>query len=459
MAKLIKNGSRGDDVLRLQQILNTQGYGLDEDSIFGNLTERAVRDYQGKNGLDVDGIVGDQTWGSLEALASAGNVANPDQTETAAASPLSATQAELARAEANAPSFQQSQALTDALDALQARLGQQPDAYQSPYAKQIEELYQKASAPREPFTYDPNADPVYQMYRDRYTQNARQSMQDTMADAAALTGGYGNSYAQAVAQQAYDRQMTGLNDALPQLYEAAYGRYNDEYNQLLQRLGLAQEMDQTEYGRYRDTVQDYYDRLSAERALTGDMYDREYQQYQDALNMYLQDRAYYYQKSQDELAQQNYLQQLALAQMGGGSSGGSSGRSSGSSGKSSGGTAATSTNYKTVLATAKGMTDKKAVDYVGRMVDQGIITEQEGYKITAVEMGIDMSDYTGSGKTTVADLLAASGKTGSAASAASSAKSTSSSSSKTSGTTNTSKTAGELTNEAAVKALKKKLGI
>jgi putative chitinase len=54
---LLKVGSRGEDVKKLQQKL-----GLGADGIFGNGTEQAVKNFQTKNGLNPDGIVGEQTW-------------------------------------------------------------------------------------------------------------------------------------------------------------------------------------------------------------------------------------------------------------------------------------------------------------------------------------------------------------------------------------------------------------
>jgi len=61
----IRWGSRGAAVSELQQFLNSQGYSLAVDGIFGALTESAVIGYQSANGLLVDGIVGPQTWSSV----------------------------------------------------------------------------------------------------------------------------------------------------------------------------------------------------------------------------------------------------------------------------------------------------------------------------------------------------------------------------------------------------------
>ena len=49
-----------------QQLLNRHiSAGLSTDGIFGNLTEAAVRRFQGERGLAADGIVGPITWGRL----------------------------------------------------------------------------------------------------------------------------------------------------------------------------------------------------------------------------------------------------------------------------------------------------------------------------------------------------------------------------------------------------------
>ncbi len=64
---LIKRGSISNYVLIAQDDLNTLGYttgGLD--GIFGAATQEAVRRYQSKVGLAVDGIVGCNTWSSLQ---------------------------------------------------------------------------------------------------------------------------------------------------------------------------------------------------------------------------------------------------------------------------------------------------------------------------------------------------------------------------------------------------------
>ena len=72
MASVYKVGSTGSGVRELQNLLNNAGYNLSVDGIYGNLTQNAVRDYQKKNGLMVDGIAGSQTLGALRGAGSAG---------------------------------------------------------------------------------------------------------------------------------------------------------------------------------------------------------------------------------------------------------------------------------------------------------------------------------------------------------------------------------------------------
>ena len=57
---LLKIGSKGNDVIALQKFL-----GLSADGSFGPGTDKAVKDWQTKNGLTADGIVGDTTWAKM----------------------------------------------------------------------------------------------------------------------------------------------------------------------------------------------------------------------------------------------------------------------------------------------------------------------------------------------------------------------------------------------------------
>lgn len=65
---VLKKGSLGTEVKTLQRLLMSYGYSMSPygvDGDFGSLTDKRVREYQKKQGLDVDGVVGKQTWTKL----------------------------------------------------------------------------------------------------------------------------------------------------------------------------------------------------------------------------------------------------------------------------------------------------------------------------------------------------------------------------------------------------------
>ena len=83
ITRVLTFGSYRDDVKRLQIMLNTVGYKLNADGIFGKLTETAVKNYQGQNSLRADGIVGPITVASLNAkIAAITKPATPTTTAT-----------------------------------------------------------------------------------------------------------------------------------------------------------------------------------------------------------------------------------------------------------------------------------------------------------------------------------------------------------------------------------------
>lgn len=61
--EVLLKGSRNDEVRKLQRLLGFAD--KDIDGIFGSNTEKAVRAFQERNGLVVDGVVGEKTWSAL----------------------------------------------------------------------------------------------------------------------------------------------------------------------------------------------------------------------------------------------------------------------------------------------------------------------------------------------------------------------------------------------------------
>lgn len=70
----LRQGSRGDEVRLLQQLLKNKGYYSGAiDGIFGSGTKNAVMQFQRAAGLSVDGIVGAKTWAALEGNGTSSN--------------------------------------------------------------------------------------------------------------------------------------------------------------------------------------------------------------------------------------------------------------------------------------------------------------------------------------------------------------------------------------------------
>ncbi len=149
--------------------------------------------------------------------------------------------------------------------ALAAATAEKP-VYAGTYEGQLNDLFDRIQN-REKFSYDVNEDPLYQSYKDQYIQNGKLAMKDTMGQAAALTGGYGSTYGQQVGQQTYDAYLQNLSAVIPQLYGMAYGRYQDEGDNLKDLYGLVGQRRDNEYGEYRDRMGDweYGQQLAAAR--------------------------------------------------------------------------------------------------------------------------------------------------------------------------------------------------
>lgn len=62
---ILKSGSKGPAVTKLQQYLNQLGFAMDADGIFGSRTNSAVVTFQRSHSLAADGIVGPNTWEAI----------------------------------------------------------------------------------------------------------------------------------------------------------------------------------------------------------------------------------------------------------------------------------------------------------------------------------------------------------------------------------------------------------
>lgn len=292
---MVAYGSQGGAVKQLQSELNKRGYQLDEDGIYGKKTKAAVRDYQKKSGLTmVDGIAGDETWGSL---LSAPTMAEQQAAEQAAA----AAAAEAARPEARVTEstarklaelergYQPSEDVAAARAYRDSVAAMQPEDYTSGFEARLQELYDQIAG-REAFSYDPEEDEMYKRYAKLYAAQGAAAMEDTMGQAAALTGGYGSSYAQAVGQQAYDRYLGELASLVPELRQAALAEYTQEGKALTDRYGLLRQQESAAYDRWQDTVAQWQKALAQAQSEYDDTAAQDAKSYQTMLKHY-QDKA------------------------------------------------------------------------------------------------------------------------------------------------------------------------
>ena len=310
----LKNGSSGSEVEKLQNMLISAGYDVGKsgaDGIFGPDTEKGVMQYQKDHGLAVDGIAGPITLGSLNG-GNKNNLVNLNNTNTNTVAGTGGGNAGAvndvpivkdnvsANEVAGTPKVEEVQEATNAYvptpftrqefgytpfeksdtvkqaDAMLAELmANKPGAWSDPYYnKYMGYLNQYEN--RDPFSYDVNSDALYQQYKDQYIQQGQLAMMDTMGQAAAMTGGYGNSYAQAVGQQAYNQQLNQLNEIVPELYNMAYNRYNQEGQELLNLYSLYNGLSEQDYNKYLGELDRYYNDVNVARNYANDLLQNEF---------------------------------------------------------------------------------------------------------------------------------------------------------------------------------------
>lgn len=289
----IKSGSRGSDVSDLQSTLNSKGYSLSVDGIFGSKTAAAVRDYQSKNGLSVDGIVGNNTWNSLKG----GSTSSASTSTTAATNTSTAATSTTPDYSAYKYDASKDEAYQKAMSALEQAQNTKP-TYTDTYGDQVQQIYDKIMN-REKFSYDLNSDMLYQQMKDQYTSLGQQAMQDTMGQAAGLTGGYSSSYAQSAGQQQYDAYLQQLNENIPELYQQAASRYDQETSDLMNQYSMSTDAQDREYDRYQDALNNYWTDVNYLTTRADTAYENGSSNWYNSYNLGLQQDELNYTKQQD----------------------------------------------------------------------------------------------------------------------------------------------------------------
>lgn len=295
--------------------------------------------------------------------------------------------------------FSPSSRTEDYADRLDDIENSRPGDFTSKYQGQIDSIVD-AIMGREDFKTDQVFESdLYNNLRDQYMAAGDRAMRDTMGAAQAASGGYGSSFAQSVGQQAYDQSLSQFNNVALDVYDRVYNQYLQEGQELYNQLGMLNQQDSIDYGRYRDTVSDWL----ADRDYYAGRYDSAWGQdmtaYQQAQQMQQWAEQYAYQKAQDALAQQNWQAQfdyqkeqdalaqqnwqtqfdyqkeqdalaMALAQQKAARSGGSGGRSSGKrEGEDFEGYAPLAAGVLETMKKEK-MSNEEAYDYILNLKDE-----------------------------------------------------------------------------------------
>lgn len=113
------------------------------------------------------------------------------------------------------------------------------------------------------FSFDINKDAFYKDAVDQYTKLGKLAMEDTIGQASAMTGGYGNSYAQSVGQQAYQGQLDNLGDVAMDLYDRALERYKMGKSDLYDQIAMLED----------ERVNEYNEKLSNRENYLANLYD------------------------------------------------------------------------------------------------------------------------------------------------------------------------------------------
>jgi hypothetical protein len=144
-----------------------------------------------------------------------------------------------------------------------------------------------------------NSDPLFQQALGSAMNNGQMAMRNTMAQASALTGGYGSSYATTAGNQAYNDFIQDAYDNLPQYYNMALQAYQMETNNLLNEYALLSEADNQAYQRALDSYKMAYN-------MRNRLYDEEYHLLRDEVTDTRYNTEWDYQLDRDEIADTRY---------------------------------------------------------------------------------------------------------------------------------------------------------
>lgn len=314
----IRKGSSNDDVKTWQEFLAGQGYSIATDGIFGDETYKYTKKWQESKGLTADGIVGANTWASMN-IGNNTNTSNTSATDNNAKKIPDIFGADSSLVEEGLSSFEGSDELkglenekneykdkaqeflsnTDIVDEnTKKEMNSQLSDYLSPeidkanawlssqlekiqsgktsYTDQMNGLMDKIMN-RDPFEYDVDNDQLFQQALSSAMNSGRTAMQDTIGQASSLTGGYGSTYATNVGNQAYNQFIEDAYNNLPEYYQMALEAYQMEGQDLYNQFNMLSTADANEWSKM---VQGY----DATMQYSNTLYDRGFNEWNTTVN-------------------------------------------------------------------------------------------------------------------------------------------------------------------------------
>ena len=154
-----------------------------------------------------------------------------------------------------------------------------------PFSYSRENEYQAAldeAMERQPFAYDYREDPVWQAYHKQYAREGDRAGADALAQASILTGGSPSTAAITAGQQAANYYAAKAADKIPELYQQAYQRYQQENQDRLNALQTIMTDRERERGEYQDDYNLLLNYLGQLQGRDDELWTRAYQEAQAA---------------------------------------------------------------------------------------------------------------------------------------------------------------------------------
>lgn len=170
------------------------------------------------------------------------------------------------------------------------------NGYKSEYETEKKNIMNRISDMAD-FSYDPEADPLFRTYKELYTKLGEDAFDRALSQNALRSGGVNSTSAMSAAALAQNRYNTMLSVKIPELYEASYKKYADEYERLYKQLDAISKLDEAQYSRYRDSLADF----EADREYFGKK-DSEYMNYLSSIYDVDSDIVYNTIKNENDLA-------------------------------------------------------------------------------------------------------------------------------------------------------------